>query len=141
MKPKKLKAPTISEQTIHLGVAQLLHLTAPGYVMWWHTPNGEARSARTGAKLKRMGVRPGIPDFLLYDTRSGYLYAIEVKTAKGVLSDAQKAWKQQFDQSPTGRYAVVRSTNEASTVIREWFAPQKPRTAPPAAFVAADDRP
>jgi hypothetical protein len=127
--PKKLNVVAVqngSEQAIHLGVARLLHLTCPSYVMWTHFPAGEVRSERTGAKLKRMGLKPGWPDFICYDTRSGYLYCIEVKAAKGVLSQNQKNWKAQFDQSPTGRFAVVRSVQEASTVLREWFGPQTP---------------
>jgi hypothetical protein len=71
-----------------------------------------------------MGLKPGFPDFWLFDTRTGYTHVIEVKTAKGVLSESQKAWKADFDRSPTGRYAVVRSTNEASQVLVEWFGPR-----------------
>jgi hypothetical protein len=118
--PRLPKAKPIPETAIHMNVAALLHLTLPPRIQWWHTPNGEVRSARTGAKLKRMGVKAGIPDFLLYDTQSGYLYCIEVKTKVGALSAQQKAWKAQFDRSPTGRYAVVRSTEEANQVIAEW---------------------
>jgi hypothetical protein len=31
-------------------------------VIFWHTPNGEARDKRTAAKLKAMGVLPGVAD-------------------------------------------------------------------------------
>jgi hypothetical protein len=31
-------------------------------VLMWHTPNGEERDKRTGAKLKAMGVLPGVAD-------------------------------------------------------------------------------
>jgi len=30
-----------------------------------HIPNGERRDARTGSKLKRMGVLPGVPDLFI----------------------------------------------------------------------------
>lgn len=28
----------------------------------WHVPNGEKRDAKTAIKLKKMGVKPGVPD-------------------------------------------------------------------------------
>jgi hypothetical protein len=121
-KPPRLpKAPPISEITIHYGVAALLNLTLPSRILWTHFPAGEVRSARTGAKLRRMGLKPGWPDFILLDTETGYMYCLEVKTRVGALSAPQKAWKAQFDRSPTSRYAVVRSTEEAKQVIDEWW--------------------
>lgn len=30
-----------------------------------HVPNGGARSPATGARMRRLGVRPGVPDLLL----------------------------------------------------------------------------
>lgn len=36
-------------------------------VLWCHVPNGEERNARVGAKLKAMGVKPGVPDVLIFD--------------------------------------------------------------------------
>ena len=55
-------------------------------------PNGGARSAITGAMLKKEGVTPGIPDLCLPVPRGGFgaLY-IEVKAPDGRLSPEQKA--------------------------------------------------
>jgi hypothetical protein len=39
-------------------------LARPG-VLWSHFPSGESRDARTGAKLKHMGLQPGWPDFII----------------------------------------------------------------------------
>lgn len=60
----------------------------------YHIPNEGKRSAPTGAKLKRMGLSPGVPDICLPVARGGYsaLY-IELKRTKGGnLSDNQRAW-------------------------------------------------
>jgi len=126
LRTRKLKVP---EKALHLSIAQLLARAAPKHVMWWHTPNGEKRDAMTGAMLKRMGVVPGLPDFLLYDTRSGYLHCIEIKVEGGHLSDAQRGWKSRFDHSPTGRYAVARSMDDAITILTEWW-PREVRLGP-----------
>ena len=116
-----LKLKAVPESAIHKGIATLLAYKAPKHVLWWHTPNGERRDKVTGAILKAMGVKPGVPDFLLYDTRTGHLHCLEVKAARGYLSDTQKAWKAAFETSPTGRYAVVRSVDEAKDVLMEWW--------------------
>ena len=50
----------------------------------YHIPNEGKRSPQTGAKLKRMGLSPGVPDICLPVARGGYsaLY-IELKRTKG----------------------------------------------------------
>jgi hypothetical protein len=55
-------------------------------------PNGEKRSPKVGAKLKRLGVKRGIPDLFLPVARHGfYGLFIEMKKKKGGrLSDDQK---------------------------------------------------
>jgi hypothetical protein len=60
----------------------------------FHVPNGGARDKITGARLKREGVKAGVPDVLLLVARGEYHgLAIEMKRQKGgVLSQNQKAW-------------------------------------------------
>jgi hypothetical protein len=61
---------------------------------WVHAiPNGEKRPPRTGAQLKRQGVRRGVPDISCPVPRHGFhgLY-IEVKTLSGELSGEQEEW-------------------------------------------------
>jgi hypothetical protein len=118
IRTRKLKVP---EKTLHRSIAQLLVRAAPKFVMWWHTPNGEKRDKITAAILKSMGTQPGVPDFLLYDTRTGYLHCLEIKAEGEHLSDAQKGWKARFDVSPTGRYAVARSMDDAILILQEWW--------------------
>lgn len=109
------------ERALHQAIAKLLAYAAPRHVIWWHTPNGEKRDKATAGILKSMGVLAGVPDFLLYDTRTGYLHCIEAKTDRGDLSDAQRGWKARFDQSPTGRYAVARSVEDAHDALHDWW--------------------
>lgn len=118
---RKVSAPRLPEGAIQKGIAKLLEAAAPRRVLWWHTPNGEKRDKVTASILKGYGVKPGVPDFLLYDTGTGYLYAIEVKAKDGYLSDSQKGWMDRFTSSPTGRYAVARSVDEVIQIMLDWW--------------------
>ncbi len=64
----------------------------PELELLFHVPNGEARDPRTAAKLKWLGVRPGVPDLLLPVPRGPYAgLALEMKRRKsGRASDAQE---------------------------------------------------
>lgn len=78
------------EEHEHVMLANWLRMKAAKDVVWWHTPNGGARSDITGRKLKDMGTMPGFPDFAFL--RCGRLYLIEFKPTKGgKLSETQKA--------------------------------------------------
>jgi len=61
----------------------------PGY-RFTHIASGEHRSLATGARLKRMGVVPGWPDFLFAGPRRHVAF-LELKRKRyGKLSDEQK---------------------------------------------------
>ena len=56
----------------------------------FHVPNGGNRSAREGAKFKRMGVLSGVPDILIMQPSGEYNgLAIELKIGKNKPSDNQ----------------------------------------------------
>ena len=62
------------ERSTHIAVADMLgKLAAPG---WWfsHIASGELRTEATGRLLKRMGLKPGIPDLLLIAPDGRHLY-------------------------------------------------------------------
>lgn len=79
------------------------YLDAKGY-LWCHVPNGGNRNPITGKKLKMQGVKPGVPDVLIFDAPEemeevpGYMLsgiAIELKRSNGNPSDVrdtQKEW-------------------------------------------------
>lgn len=72
------------------------YLDMKGY-LWCHVPNGGNRNPITGKKLKRQGVKPGVPDVLIFDIPR-YNWngiAIELKRSNGKPSDlreTQKEW-------------------------------------------------
>jgi hypothetical protein len=95
-------------------VARLRHELAE-HVLWFHVPNGEFRDARSAAKLKAMGVLPGVVD-LVFDDGRQVLY-LELKSARGRLSPVQQAFKARVEV--VGRtYAVAHSVDEALTILR-----------------------
>jgi hypothetical protein len=64
-------------------------------IMYCHPANGEWRHPATAKKLKRMGVKPGVPDILIF-TPSGLANkptALELKAVDGATpSKAQRCW-------------------------------------------------
>jgi hypothetical protein len=65
----------------------------PELSLMYHIPNGGKRNVREAARLKKEGVKSGIPDICLPVARGIYhgLY-IELKAGKGKASDNQKDW-------------------------------------------------
>ena len=58
-----------------------------------HIPNGGKRNVREAVRLKKEGVKPGVPDICIPVARNGYhgLY-IELKADKGKPSTIQLEW-------------------------------------------------
>ena len=59
---------------------------------YWHTPNEGKRKVWYLKKLKKMGMKSGVPDLILEFPQSKFVYC-EIKMPKGRLSNAQKLWK------------------------------------------------
>ena len=68
-------------------VADYLAVALPVDALWTHFPAGEARTVITGARLKRMGLKPGWPDYLVVS--NGRLIGLELKAGKGKASPVQ----------------------------------------------------
>ncbi|EOS27636.1 hypothetical protein C806_00083 [Lachnospiraceae bacterium 3-1] len=58
-----------------------------------HVPNGGRRDKATAMKMKRQGVKAGVPDIVLPAARAGYhgLY-IELKAGKNTTTKKQELW-------------------------------------------------
>ena len=80
--------------------------------------NGEHRSKATAALLQRMGVRPGLFDFLLIGP-DGRHYWLELKRAKAPLSEAQERFRQDLVER-TVTHGIARSFDGAVSSLREW---------------------
>jgi hypothetical protein len=89
---RKVRPPDPSELQIHISlVAQLKHRCRAG-VIFFHVPNGEQRDKRTAAKLKAMGVLPGVADLIFLWARGlvPCVLFLELKARGRGLTDEQK---------------------------------------------------
>jgi len=106
---------TYLEDKLQIALVYELRLRLPPDVQFFHTPNGGERAKREAAKLKAMGVLPGIPDlmFLLPD---GTWRGIELKVGRNTLTPEQHAFKARWGD----RVAVCRSAVEVEAALRLW---------------------
>lgn len=110
----------MTEDDIQLAVAQTLDDLG---LLWCHVPNGEKRTEAVGRKLKRLGVKRGVPDVLIFDPPPAYPVAVgaalELKTAKGRVSRHQVWWVDGLRER-MWLAAVVRGPEEAAERLKEW---------------------
>jgi hypothetical protein len=76
------------EQPEHQAFVQHLHLRLRPPTFFFHPPMGGKRSAITGALMKSLGARAGMPDVMLIT--GGKIYGVELKAPGGRLSPVQK---------------------------------------------------
>jgi hypothetical protein len=82
------KAPPAPEFRLHCLIADILTRWCNPAWRWTHLPFGEWRSQATAARLKRMGVHAGWPDFIFVH-QGGRVCFLELKRYGGKLSHAQ----------------------------------------------------
>lgn len=118
-----LPVPTESEEQQTLFQwAERLCFRYPELALLYHIPNEGKRSMSTGRKLKREGLKSGIPDIHLPIARGQYhsLY-IELKRKKGSsTTTAQKTWQQLLNKY--GNKAVIcYGWEEAARVLEDYL--------------------
>jgi hypothetical protein len=89
----------------------------PGWI-WTHFPAGEFRTAITGARLKRMGLTPGFPDFQFF-AADGACCFLELKRRNARLSEHQKTIARHL-QHAGHRYLMTDNFDEAVAALVEW---------------------
>lgn len=118
----KRRYPEAEVQTSICQVLPFIYEQYPGLDLIFHIPNQRgSRSAQDNARLKRMGVKAGIPDFFL-PVRKGKYHGlfIEIKSQKGKLSDTQKEVISKINEQG---YAVqvVKSVDDFLSMIDEYY--------------------
>lgn len=107
--------------------AELMSNAYPDLQMLYHVPNGGSRNRAEAGKLKRMGVRAGVPDLVLPVPRNGYagLY-IELKVGENRPSKNQKNWLEKL--ALHGYKALVcYGGNEAIAILEQYIKSPKTR--------------
>ena len=79
-----------SEDNLQMAVCQYLDTLN---VLWCHVANERKASPQAGARLKKKGVKSGVPDCIVFEPRGNYhgLF-IEIKIKPNRTSDNQKKW-------------------------------------------------
>lgn len=111
-----------SEDSFQKSVAKYLNAIN---AFWFHCPNGGSRHALEAVKLKEMGVKAGIPDCIILDSRHGYAgLAIELKVGYNKPSDRQLSI---FDMLVERNYMVLVSwsLDEVVSAVDWYFGIQK----------------
>lgn len=103
-----------TERQVHLGVARYLDIRG---AVWFHTPNGGSRNVIEAARMKALGVKPGIPDIIVL---SPCLCALELKRERrSSTTDSQLAWLAAFEAAGF-KTAVAHGIDEALAKLKEW---------------------
>ena len=109
LRKKPVTLETVSEAQEQEAVMVWAKLNERKYpcLKWlFHIPNGGSRHPAEAVTLKRMGVKPGVPDLFLPCPRREYCGLwIEMKAEKGRLSALQGEWIQWLNEA--GYRAVV----------------------------------
>ena len=82
-----------AEQVALFRWAAIARSRYPELALLYAIPNGGHRHIQVARRLKAEGVKPGVPDICLPVPRGNWsgLY-IELKTARGTVSKAQRGW-------------------------------------------------
>ena len=122
-----------SEDSLQKACADYMRLQYPKS-LWCHVPNGGNRNAVTGAILKSMGTKKGVPDLLIFDRRGEYsglaielkvIYKKQLKSGKisekpNEPSPEQLAWLEGLYHNGW-RTHVVYSFDSFKSIVDEYF--------------------
>lgn len=108
------------EQATVVEWAQRMEYQHPELKRLYAIPNGGYRHKATAAKLKRTGVKPGVPDLCLPAARGGYhgLY-IEMKTLTGDTSPEQEDWIEYLNGA--GYFTEVCHGCDSAIRVLKWY--------------------
>lgn len=87
-----------------------------GKLRYFAIPNGGKRSKVEAAIMKGLGVRAGVPDICVL-CRDGTVVFLELKSAKGTTTAAQKDWLAWIAEVPRHTSAVIRDASEVPYVL------------------------
>ena len=110
----------MSERKITCHVAKYLSLRR---LVSTHVANERVCTSRYGALLKKMGLQAGVPDFIVFSPGKKHaILLLELKTVKGRLSEAQKAFAERIKKNcPQIKWACAYGFDEAVEIIERYI--------------------
>lgn len=118
------RAYTSPEEDLQRACFEWVLLLEPMHpILKWltHIPNGGKRSKGEGGKLKAMGVRKGLVDFMLPRKHLGWQgLAVELKSPEGRLTPEQRDWLEAL-ASDGYLTAEVRTLEEFQAVVKRYL--------------------
>lgn len=114
-----------SEEALQRDVVQYLKLQYPN-LLFLAVPNGGSRHPAEAAKLKGMGVLPGVADIIMIWHRDSHyieqpqIGAIELKVGRNKQTPSQIEFQKRWETCG-GKYQVCRSLDEVIAVLKEWL--------------------
>jgi len=112
------RLPPALERRTHIAIADLLRQAAAAGWWWSHIPSGEHRTEQTGALLQRMGLKPGMLDFLLISP-AGAHHWLELKRGMAPLTDGQIEFTAELRRRGVPYY-VARDYEAAVRQLKLW---------------------
>lgn len=113
----------LSEHSMQAAVIDWALLQAPSLpalAAMFAVPNGARVVPSVAARLKREGMRAGVPDLIVPVPAGEFIgLTIEMKTADGWVGHDQKAWHSML-RAVGHRVEVCRSIESACAVLREY---------------------
>jgi hypothetical protein len=113
----------VTEAQLQRSIVDFLKVVLPPEYRAVAVPNASIRTAGGRAGNAVAGLSRGFADVIVVG--QGRLYAMEIKTEKGRLSEFQKEW--QFWATNTGAtpWVVVRSVDDVRTCLTVWNIPTR----------------
>lgn len=107
-----------TEHKLQVALLDYLRIAGRRDLHWFAVPNGGHRHIAEASRLKAEGVRSGTPD-LCFMLEGGKVAWLEMKTARGTLSPAQKAFRD-LAQRLGHQWGLARSVDEAIVLLTQW---------------------
>lgn len=112
-------APYVSEFRLAVAFADTLKRCARPDWRWTHFPAGELRETVTGERLKRMGLKPGWPDYQ-FVSPAGQIHFLELKRRRGAeLTDEQEAFRD-WCKACAIPWQLARTYDRAIEIVTKW---------------------
>lgn len=115
-RPWRLTEYTASEFQDQCALVRALDRFKPHDMHFHHIPNQQLGGVERGVFLKNMGRKRGAAD--LYFLRNGRTLFLEMKTPKGVQSEAQEEFRESVVRGGA-MYEITRSLDEAHAILRD----------------------